>query len=379
MEAAVVSDRWDDTGGGCERYLGELAEALRRAGHGARIFCHRKSAAPPGIPIYAAGPPRWRGELRLEKAVALYRAAYPHGPILATRAFRGVTHCQLHAGLLLHAFESERESLDSAARRFLYRPAARLNLFRRRLLATERDVFGGTEPPRVMAFSQSLADAIAATYGLPRDLVTVSYPGIDLSRFRPPRDADSAIGCSSSRLTFAFAGHNFVLKGLRWIIEAVAEGARAGFDCEVIVAGKGSVSAYRRMAARRGIEDRVRFLGPVDQGRLVEVYHGAAALLHPAFYDPFPRVIVEAPACGCPVVTTRRCGAAEIITPGLQGMVIDDPRDTPALLAAMYAFADGQRALGMRIEAARLGRRYSFAEHARQVLNWLGMGDARPA
>ena len=90
---------------------------------------------------------------------------------------------------------------------------------------------------------------------------------------------------------------------------------------------------FEHYAARLGIAHRVVFAGRRDD---VRGYYGAAdALVLPTLYDPFPNVILEAMACGLPVITSRKCGAAELIRAGENGFVCD-ALDQAALTRHMH-------------------------------------------
>ena len=170
-------------------------------------------------------------------------------------------------------------------------------------------------------------------------------------------------------MRLAFVGHNFALKGLRAAILAVAALERGGIDATLVVAGGGRPEAYARVAARAGVGGRVTFAGMLSQDRLADLYREADALVHPTFYDPFPRVVIEALACGCPVVISERCGAAEIITEGCEGCVVASPHDVGALAAAI-ASIDATRGR-MRQAAAQTGCRFDAADHFRLAVEWL--------
>ena len=94
--------------------------------------------------------------------------------------------------------------------------------------------------------------------------------------------------------------------------------------------------------------------------------------MHPTFYDPCSLVVLEALACGLPVVTTRYNGAAELMNPPADGLVIADPHDAPALAAAVTRMLDR----GYRVTASQAARqaasRWTFDHHYRALLDVFG-------
>lgn len=91
---------------------------------------------------------------------------------------------------------------------------------------------------------------------------------------------------------------------------------------------------YQALAKSLNCEARVRFFGM--QSETLPFYQMADGLLLPTLYDPFPNVILEAMACGLPVITTTGCGGAEFIVDGHNGYVCD-ALDIPALQQAVMA------------------------------------------
>jgi glycosyltransferase involved in cell wall biosynthesis len=84
------------------------------------------------------------------------------------------------------------------------------------------------------------------------------------------------------------------------------------------------------------LDDRVEWLGEADGQRKTELLGGARCLLSPLQWEePFGLVMIEAMACGTPVVTLRRGSVPEIVTDGVTGIVRDDPADLPAALEAV--------------------------------------------
>jgi UDP-glucose:(heptosyl)LPS alpha-1,3-glucosyltransferase len=92
------------------------------------------------------------------------------------------------------------------------------------------------------------------------------------------------------------------------------------------------------VAAEAGVSDRVLFHPPSKQ---IETFYAAADVyLFPTLYDSFGLVITEAMASGLPVVTSRAAGAAELVTPGVDGFVTDEPWDADAIAAHLAALRD---------------------------------------
>ena len=84
-------------------------------------------------------------------------------------------------------------------------------------------------------------------------------------------------------------------------------------------------------------------------------YFAADFFVHPTFYDPCSLVVLEALACGLPVITTRYNGAAEVLHPPREGFVIDDPHDLDQLAGAMKQLLDpARRAACARRRGGRL-------------------------
>ena len=120
------------------------------------------------------------------------------------------------------------------------------------------------------------------------------------------------------------------------------------------------------MARRWGVGDKVTFVGPVND---VAAYYAAADLyVHPTFYDTCSLVVLEAAASGLPLITTRINGAAELLTDGIDSILLSDPADVTRLCAALKTLLDpaGRRRMG---EAARqTALRHPFRRNVDQLL-----------
>jgi glycosyltransferase involved in cell wall biosynthesis len=340
----VVADRWDATLGGRERYANDLVAHLTAEGRQVRKVVRGRTVVHQGTPILALTP------------------------------VRDATHYQLHGGLAAAAFAAERTSFESSLRRTFFHAALRLNRRRQRLLRDESCVLAGNAA--LMAFSRAVARDLIQL-GVAPERITVSRPGVDLRCFHPPPSIDR--DALSRRVRLVLVAHNFALKGLGNAIHALARATQSGIDVSLSVAGRGSAAAYQRLASTLRVSHRVSFCGPLSQTQTADLYRASDALIHPTFYDPFPRVAVEALASGCPVITTASCGAAEILAPGENGFVVAGPTDIDALAQAITALADCQTLNRMRHAAADSGRRFDRAGHFHDMTKWLFESPLEPA
>ncbi len=109
---------------------------------------------------------------------------------------------------------------------------------------------------------------------------------------------------------------------------------------ELNILGTGSRSnEYAKLARVCGIEEQVHFLGHVDHGMLPKYYAAADLFVLPSRMESFGLVLVEAMACGLPVVATRVGGIPEVVEEGVTGLLVA-PDDSRALAEAINSLLD---------------------------------------
>jgi len=131
-----------------------------------------------------------------------------------------------------------------------------------------------------------------------------------------------------------FAGSGFERKGLTYLLRAF--GSLKDKASQLWVVGKGHIAPYLRAAERLGVADRVKFWGPVTE--TAPFCQAATVLALPTLYDPCSNVVLEALGCGTPAITTAANGAAEFITPGENGAIVQKPDDIAGLTEALATF-----------------------------------------
>jgi UDP-glucose:(heptosyl)LPS alpha-1,3-glucosyltransferase len=108
----------------------------------------------------------------------------------------------------------------------------------------------------------------------------------------------------------------------------------------------------------------VKFLGGRDDPR--PYYAAADFFLLPTRYDPFPNTVLEAMAMGLPAIVSSRCGAAEVIEPGVNGWTCE-PDDVPGIARLMQ---EAERGAGARmgLAARATAERFGIDAMARQLV-----------
>jgi glycosyltransferase involved in cell wall biosynthesis len=148
--------------------------------------------------------------------------------------------------------------------------------------------------------------------------------------------------------------------------EAIAVAERAGMP--LIIAGIVQDERYFDEQVAPHIDgDRVRFIGPVGPGERAELLGGAHALLHLISFDePFGYSVVEAMACGTPVIAFRRGSMPELIDDGATGFIVDDMDEALAAVGRVGSVdRDGIRKQAVaRFDKARMVAAYLDAYQA---------------
>jgi len=369
----VVIDRWEAARGGQEGYLSALAGELARRGVAVRVLCRAGSEERDGIAVEALAPPGGgAGGERRFLAAAAARAAEREGPVLAPRLLSFATHVQLHCGLFADALEAERASL-AGLRRALFPLGTALNARRRLLARVEREALGGEA--KVMVWTEALRRTLIGA-GVAAERIAVAPPGVDLDLFSPSGDAldVAAPGAPTAEgRELLLVAHNPRLKGLGQALETLAALRRRGLPARLTVAGRLGAGPFRLRAERLGVAGSVTFAGPLAPAELVARLRRADLLLHPTFLDPCSLACLEAAACGLPVVTTSRNGAAERLAPAGAALVVDDPRDVAGLARAVEEALEPARHAALRAAALALRPALDARGHLDAVLAWLGV------
>lgn len=178
-----------------------------------------------------------------------------------------------------------------------------------------------------IAVSEAAREYITRHFAGPVDIVP---NGVDLTRFRP--GIAPAVPCEEGVPTILYVGRFDPRKGLPELIEACRILARDSVPFRLVLVGDGALRPrVERMANAGPLRGRVRFEGRVGNDRLPAYYASADVFCSPARGgESFGLVLLEAMACGVPVVATDLPGYRTVVTPEHDGEIVA-PRDAAGL------------------------------------------------
>lgn len=258
-----------------------------------------------------------------------------------------------------------------AQRRRVLSPLGKLSLllnpYHHYVQAAEARMFHSPRLKTVICNSKMVKAEIQHYFGLPDERFEIIYNGIDTDSFHPGLRQQhrtkmrQQLGLTPDQPVFLYVGSGFERKGVTPALQALARVPEATL---VIVGHDKKAKHYQQIAQALGIAARTHFVGAQKD---VKAYYGMAdALLLPTLYDPFPNVVIEAMGCGLPVITSNKCGAAELISDGQQGFV-RDALDIAGLAQAIRILCQSPSALEMGTAARQLAEPLRLDHMAKQL------------
>jgi UDP-glucose:(heptosyl)LPS alpha-1,3-glucosyltransferase len=289
---------------------------------------------------------------------------------------RGADVYQPRGGTVAETIRRTAAARESGVGRVLKRLMMVSNVRERLLLSRERLWLGGLNRPMVIAISEYVVRQLREHYNCPNSHIRYILNGVHVADYRDgERERDRtrvrrSLGIGDDTFVLVSVCHNFRLKGVSRVIETISALRGNGADVCAIVVGGGDVGYWRRLAGRLGVSDRVRFVGAVERAR--PFMAAGDVLLHPTYYDPCSRVVLEAISMPMPVVCTRYDGSSEVLD-GLGGSwVVESPGDVEGMARGIRALMDASvrdRVVGwLRGQAERV----SMDRHVGEVYSLYG-------
>jgi UDP-glucose:(heptosyl)LPS alpha-1,3-glucosyltransferase len=330
---------------GHSRYVAELATRFKRD-HDVHIFANTFEESDPSELTFHKVP-----ALRMSQIATVLSFILP-----ATVLVRGqydIVHAQGLCGLR-HDVATMHFCVPSwydALARVGVEAGWKGRLFRLLVTPWEGWALTARRTRKIIAISKLTRGDLASYYHR-NEGVEVVYHGVDTTTFHPSnreryRAAVRAeLGLPPEACVALFVGN--LAKGAGIAIRATARVP----EVQLLIVSGSNPAADQAVAQSEGAADRIRFL---PHSREIERYFAAAdVFLFPTIYEPYGMVISEAMAAGLPVITSKSAGAAELISHGVDGWLVDPPWDVDQFAVGLAELAaDTSR----REEMGRIARR----------------------
>ncbi len=323
--------------GGVERIALEAANFLAKRGHRVTLVCVEceRSELHPSIKIALVDAP-----LR-PPAVRLWAFARRSRQVLkklenvdcvasfGAMSPRGVYWVQsVHAAWL---------DISSRKRKGLALLKQKFNPVHPVALRFERRNFGTRHYDKLVALTPEVRDDLNRFYGVPEEDVVIIPNGFSPEEFNPKRASRERarvrdeIGLPVKARVIAFVANETQRKGFGPLLRAISQLNDPAVH--LLAVGRLNVQSFEAEIESLGLTGRVHIIGPTSE---VARYLAAAdCFALPTQYEAWGLVIVEALACGLPVLTSRLAGAAIAVEEGRTGFLLDDPEDASEIAARL--------------------------------------------
>ena len=236
--------------------------------------------------------------------------------------------------------------------------------------------------------SRSFAGEVVQNHGVSMDRFTIVPGAVDVERFHPRLGWQAGAFHDPARPVLLYHGRVDRRKGALDVVDAVAAivAQRAKtVDAvlpQLVVSGIGpDVEAVRERVRAHALEAHVMLTGAAPYDTVPTVYHRGDIFLSPTYAEGFSNTILEAMACGLPVVSTHAVGVVDCLRDGENGLLVT-PGDVAALAAAITQLLD-DAALRTRLAAAALDevrRTYAWRAVVQQITGvYASIAGTRPS
>lgn len=228
---------------------------------------------------------------------------------------------------------------------------------------------------RIIAISENTRRDVVKYCGVSDRKIGLIYCGLS-PNFRPNAD-EKARGevlnnCGVNKPYFLYVGGLQFSKNVPAIVKAFSQLVKEGRDILLVLVGVKNFwpreeGELKKQLCILALQKWVIIIDWVNSRKLAALYSGALSLVHPALYEGFGLVPLEAMACGCPVITSNTSSLPEVVG---EAALMADPRQPEDIAKAMRLFMDDddlrQRFKKLGIQRSLL---FSWQKTAAQTLN----------
>ncbi|HZK82785.1 MAG TPA: glycosyltransferase family 4 protein [Humisphaera sp.] len=220
----------------------------------------------------------------------------------------------------------------------------RLNPIHACLLRLEQKHLGERRYKKLIALTDDVRDDLTRYYGVPAEDVIVLPNGFAASEFNLEQrgqlraEMRRRLGYGPTDHIVIFVANELERKGFGPLLRAIERTGDARL--KLLAVGRLNANAYSAEIGKLGLADRVQFSGPT--AGVMSYYAAADAFALPTQYEAWGMVIVEAMACGLPVIASRLAGAAVAVKEPANGYLLNDPGDVEEITGKLRKLLAGE-------------------------------------
>lgn len=376
MKIAIICERFDPTGGGAERSTLQIAQELASRGHAVTVLAgsaplntdvssvtvrarsHRASSSALRLLSFA----RW-----VKNELAANHDAFDATMSVTTAVAADIV--QPRSGTMRATLEQNIALRKSPIKRLAKRISIALSPKHQLLLHLERKSMKSPEVKTFVALSEYVVHQLVEHYAVDSSHIEIIpnaavMPEMTTAERRKARVAlRRSLNIDDEQPVFIFLAHNPRLKGFDTVLRAMAILEQEKLSAVCLCAGSLNHS-MNRAASALGVRDSMRWIGPTNDA--ATIFAASDVLVHPTWYDPSSKVVIESLMMGVPAITTRFNGASDLMTNGhdtVAGRLLDDPGDAEALADAMRELCDPKARRACKLDRAALADQLSMKRH----------------
>ena len=350
--------------GGVERILFECAHYLQSRGHQTTVFANEWENETPSNAGVASGAFESAFPFQTVQVQARRRPDFLYGKSFFDESSRrlkpnqfdalstfgcvaplgGVPWVQSVHAAWIERSQSLRGPFSWAKWRQKINPLHPVLLKLERLHFAGKAANGGPNYRKVIALTPEVSSDLQRIYGVPENDIVVIPNGFAPPEFSVPRaqslreEMRRELGFQDDDRVLVFVANEAERKGLEPLLLALK--ILDDPKIKLLVVGRIPASTWQPVSEKMGLTSQVTFTGP--SGDVGKYYAASDIFVLPTQYEPWGLVIVEAMACGLPVVTSRCAGAAEAVQEGKTGYLLRDPQDAEEIAGNLRHLLEGR-------------------------------------
>jgi glycosyltransferase involved in cell wall biosynthesis len=219
---------------------------------------------------------------------------------------------------------------------------------------------------RFVVVSESTREELVGR-GIPRSNIEIVYNAVDHTRFTPPASPRPPVPL------VGYVGRIKRYKRIDYLLEALKLVAETIPDVRLAMAGSGDyLPALMSLAERLGISDRVDFMGFVSEQEKVDMLRRAQVVVNPSSKEGWGVTVIEANACGAPVVASDVPGLRDAVVDGKTGFLVPYGDVDGFAKRIVQVLSDDSLRSTLSRQAIDWAKRFNWDDSADAILRVIG-------